>query len=87
VRGVVAPNKSGECLEFEVQEYYQGAWHPNVLTGCVALSSSSSAGGSFKLTEANTGYPYRIRADYFHSLSDTSNLDNDSAWIYLMIET
>jgi YVTN family beta-propeller protein len=83
----VTPNKRGECVEFEVQEYFQGAWQANVTSGCVKLSNLSRASGKFKLTQADLGYHYRIRADYIRSSKDTGNLSNDSAWQYLMIET
>jgi YVTN family beta-propeller protein len=82
----VAPNKRGECVEFEVQEYFQGAWQPNVTSGCVKLSNLSKASGKFRLTQADVGYHYRIRADYIRSSKDTGNLSNDSAWQYLMVE-
>jgi hypothetical protein len=84
--GAVAPNKRGQCVEFEVHEHYLGAWHANVITGCIHLSSSSQAFVAFGLTMADIGFPYRIRADYIRSSKDTSNLSNDSAWQYLMVE-
>ena len=37
----VAPNKRGECLKLEIQQYYQGAWHVKVITGCGHLNDSS----------------------------------------------
>lgn len=85
--GTVAPNKRGQCVEFEVQEFFQGAWNANVTTGCIHLNSSSKASAVFGLTQADIGFPYRIRADYIRSRKDTSNLSNDSAWQYVMVET
>ena len=41
VAGGVAPNKHGECVKIEAQEYYQGAWDANVLTACGVLNTSS----------------------------------------------
>jgi hypothetical protein len=82
----VAPNKRGQCVEFEVQEHYLGAWHASVTTGCIHLSSSSQASAAFRLTLADIGFPYRIRADYIRSSKDASNLSNDSAWQYVMVE-
>lgn len=79
----VAPNKSGGCVEFEVQEHYQGAWRPNVITGCIKLSSSSKASTTFGLTKADIGYHYRIRADYI--ARDITNGSNHSAWRYLIV--
>jgi hypothetical protein len=41
----VAPDKSGECVKLEAQEYYQGAWHPNTVSTCGTLNSKSAAVG------------------------------------------
>jgi hypothetical protein len=83
----VAPDKHGQCVEFQVQEYYEGTWNPNVTTGCVSLSSSSRAAASFGLKHADQGYPYRVRADYLRNADDTSNESGDSGWLYLMVES
>jgi YVTN family beta-propeller protein len=82
----VAPDKSGQCVELQVQEYYQGAWRANVTTGCAALNSSSKVSGYLTLNDADLNYYYRIRANYIHSASDTSNLSTDSGWLYFMVE-
>jgi hypothetical protein len=82
----VAPDKHGQCVQFAVQEYYQGAWQALQFTSCVTLSKSSSATTTFNLTQADKGYPYRIRANYLRSASDRSNLDADSSWRYFMVE-
>jgi ribosomal protein S11 len=82
----VSPNKSGQCVKFEVQEHYQGAWHANVITKCGSLNSSSKISVGFGLTHAGIGFHYRIRADYLRSSRDTTNLSNDSVWKYLMVE-
>ncbi len=87
VHATVAPNKRGQCVEFEVQEYFQGAWQANVATPCVKLSSASKASAPFRLTQADIGYHYRVRADYIRNGTDTSNLSSDSAWQYLIVET
>ena len=83
----VAPGKQGQCVQFAVQEYYQGGWQALQNTSCVDLSKSSSAATTFNLTQADKGYPYRIRANYLRSASDRSNLDADSAWRYFMVES
>lgn len=85
VAAVVAPNKAGECAEVEIQEYYQGAWDPNVMTGCISLNKSSEIAVYFTLGQADLGYPYRLRTDYVRG-SDTSNLSADSGWQYFMVE-
>jgi hypothetical protein len=80
----VTPNKRGECVELEVQEYYSGGWHSNVTTGCGTLNSSSQVSGYLTLTDA-TGGLFRIRADYIRSSADTRNLDADSGWSYFSV--
>ena len=79
----VAPNKAGECVQAEIQEYYSGAWQPNSLSGCETLSSSSKVTVVVDASQANLGFPYRIRADYN---GDPTNGANSSAWQYVMIE-
>jgi hypothetical protein len=81
----VSPNKHGECVKFEVQEYYRGHWHANAATGCAILNRASKGGAIFRLTHADIGYHYRIRADFVRTGTDTSNGDNNSAWAYLII--
>jgi YVTN family beta-propeller protein len=81
----VAPDQHGECVQFEVQEYYNHAWNGNVTTGCVKLSRASTAIAIFTLNKANLGYPYRIRADYVPSVKDNSDLANHSVWLGFII--
>jgi hypothetical protein len=83
---VVAPNKAGECVKLEVQEYYRGGWHANVATGCGTLDSASELAGYLELNTADRNYPYRVRADYIRSVSDSGNLGADSGWRYFMAE-
>ena len=85
VAAVVAPDKAGECAQVEIQEYYHGAWGPNVMTNCIALSKSSGIAVYFTLGQADIGYPYRLRVDYNRG-SDISNLSADSGWQYFMVE-
>ena len=40
---------------------------------------------TFRLTHYVVGGHYRVRADYING-KDTSNLGNDSAWQYLIVE-
>jgi YVTN family beta-propeller protein len=82
----VSPNKHGECVAFEVEEYYSGAWRVNTATGCAVLDRASKGEGILTLTGADLGYHYRVRAGYFRSSTDTSNLDNVSGWQYLIVE-
>jgi hypothetical protein len=80
----VSPNKKGECVKLEVQEYRQGAWRASTTSSCIALGASSTAAGFLNLSRANLGYHYRIRADY-HRGTDNSNLNADSAWQYFTV--
>ena len=85
VHATVTPKKAGECVVFEVQEYYQGAWHANVSTPCVKLSKASTAAAAFGLSHADLGQPYRVRSDFVRSGTDSSNLSSDSAWDYTIV--
>jgi hypothetical protein len=86
VAATVRPDKHGECVAFEVEEYYQGAWRVNTASACAVLNASSKGGGYFTLTGADIGYHYRIRAGYFRSSTDTTNVNNVSGWLYLIVE-
>ena len=83
-KAVVAPNKHGECVKFEVWEFFSGSWHFNVSTSCVALSQASQALADFAFGKADLGFPYRVRADYMRG-SDTSNQSADSPWLYFEV--
>jgi YVTN family beta-propeller protein len=85
VHVTVRPNKSGQCLKFVLQEHYQGAWHGET-TRCGTLSGSSKISVAIRLTQADLGYHYRIRADYIRSGKDTTNLSNDSTWQYFIVK-
>jgi len=84
VSTTVAPNKSGECVTIEIQEYYSGAWQPNAVSGCGTLNSSSQASGSVNLSHADLSYHYRIRMDYG---GDATNGANHSSWRYFIVKT
>lgn len=83
----VRPNKHGECVMFESQEYVRGVWQSSGTFSCLHLSKASTVVGKIGLGEADHGYPYRIRADYVRKASDRSNASNDSAWVYLEVES
>ena len=85
VHVTVRPDKSGQCVKFELQEHYQGAWH-GATTRCGTLDSSGKISVAVRLTQADLGYHYRIRADYIRSSKDTTNLSNDSAWQYFIVK-
>jgi hypothetical protein len=85
VAASVAPNKYRECVELELQLYYEGTWY-DATSGCGDLSKSSTITGRVTLSGADKGAPYRIRVDYLRG-NDTSNLNNDSGWQYFMVES
>jgi hypothetical protein len=80
----VTPNKHGECVDLEGQEFYQGSWYPTLTGSCITLNTSSQLVGYLTLGQSDLGYPYRIRADYISSTS--TNVTTDSPWQYFMIE-
>lgn len=80
----VAPNKSGECVWFQVQEFYNGAWHANMKTSCVALDPASKLSGYLTVNNADGGYHYRIQAHYQPGKSDSRNGGTATAWQYLL---
>lgn len=81
----VAPNKHGECLELETQQYDAGAgWHADTKYGCDTLDGASHDTDPFSLSQA-VGASYRIRADYFRSSRDTTNLDRQGPWLYFIV--
>ena len=80
----VAPNKHGECVKFEVEQFYGGAWQPDIVSGCATLNAKSTYAGYLKLSSAGIGYHYRIRADYVPG-TDHANLAADSAWQYFIV--
>jgi len=77
--------KNGQCVKFELQIHYQGAWHGRI-TRCAALDSSSRFNLHVNLARAGLGYHYRIRADYVRSSKDISNLSNDSVWQFFIVK-
>jgi hypothetical protein len=80
----VTPNKHGQCVDLEAQEFYQGSWYPTLHGSCITLNTTSQLVGYLTLGQSDLGYPYRIRADYLSTTS--TNTSTDSPWQYFMIE-
>jgi hypothetical protein len=78
----VAPNKTGECVRFEVQKSINGVWHPDTLSGCAALNKWSQTMLTSKL--GSTGW-YRFRPDFTASAKDTTNVSTDGGWLYYVV--
>ncbi len=81
----VAPNQRGQCVEFEVEIYYAGAWNA-ATTGCGELSKSSTVLLKLSLRGGSIGVPYRVRGEFLPARSDHANLAADSPWAYFLIE-
>ncbi len=81
---LVAPNKHGECVKFDLQELYKGKWYDS-LTGCGTLGANSTAGAIYTLSKADLGFHYRLRAEYQRG-TDTRNQSADGGWQYFIVE-
>jgi hypothetical protein len=82
----VTPNKHGECLEPETEQYDKGAgWHADTKYGCDSLDSASHDTAPFSLSQAADSR-FRIRGDYFRSSKDTANLDAQGPWLYFIVK-
>ncbi|HEX3516276.1 MAG TPA: hypothetical protein VHT26_19985 [Trebonia sp.] len=80
----VAPNKRGECLEPETEQYDKGiGWDADTKYGCDKLDSDSNDVAPFSLSLA-VGDRYRIRGDYLRG-KDTANLDEQGPWQYFTV--
>jgi hypothetical protein len=85
LRAAVHPNKQGECLQPETEQYDSGAgWDADTRYGCDKLDSGSHDSAPFSLAEA-AGDRYRIRADYIRASHDTANLSGDAPWLYFEV--
>lgn len=80
----VVPNKAGECIDLEVQQYAsQIGWFANETFGCFTLNKASVVSTYLTLLKAS-GAQYRMRADYSHG-KDGTNLSTDGSWFYFEV--
>jgi hypothetical protein len=88
LHSTVAPNKHGECLEPETQQWDKGpkgpVWDADTKYGCDTLDSQSHDSSPFDLSGA-AGDKYRIRGDYIRGKTDTVNLSADGPWVYFVV--
>ncbi len=85
LKATVTPNKSGECLEPETEQFDAGVgWDADTKYGCDALDSQSHDSAPFKLSQA-IGSRYRIRADFIKGAKDTANLGANGPWLYFEV--
>ncbi|WP_339130147.1 hypothetical protein WJM95_14595 [Streptomyces sp. f51] len=86
VTTTVSPNKAGQCVHFQVQQYYSGAWHTLSTSGCFTLGSKSAVTVQLSLTHA-VNQKFRVRSEYVHSSKDTTNATTWGGWQYLTVRT
>ncbi|MEU1591819.1 hypothetical protein ABZ468_02905 [Streptomyces sp. NPDC005708] len=84
LNATVTPNKAGQCVQFQIQRYYGGAWHTQSTSSCRKLSTSSTGYATLSLTKA-VNSKFRMRAEYVHSSKDTGNLNTWGAWQYFTV--
>jgi len=82
----VSPDKSGQCVHFQVQQYYSGAWHTLSTSGCFTLGSKSTVAARLSLSHA-VNQKFRVRSEYVHSSKDTTNVSTWGGWQYLTVRT
>ena len=85
LHAAVSPNKHGECLKPETQQWDTGyGWDDDTAYGCDSLDSGSHDRAPFNLAQA-VGDRYRIRADYVRGARDRANLNANGPWLYLTV--
>ena len=88
LHSTVTPNKHGECLQPETQQWDKGpkgpVWDADTKYGCDTLDSQSHDSSAFDLSSA-AGDKYRIRGTYLRSRTDTVNLSAAGPWVYFVV--
>jgi hypothetical protein len=85
LKATVTPNKSGECVEPETQQYDAGVgWDADTKYGCDELDSQSHDSAPFKLSQA-VGSRYRIRVNFQPTAADKANIAASAPWIYFEV--
>jgi hypothetical protein len=88
LHSAVTPNKHGECLEPETQQWDKGAkgpvWDADTKYGCDTLDKQSHDSSAFDLSGA-AGDKYRIRGNYIRGKTDTVNLSANGPWVYFVV--
>ncbi|MFJ5305378.1 YncE family protein [Streptomyces sp. NPDC088350] len=86
VAGTVTPDKSGQCMRFQAQEYYAGAWHTLTTSSCFSMAPGSVGVTHLSLTNA-VGQKFRVRTEYVAGTTDTTNVSTWGGWLYLTVRT
>jgi YVTN family beta-propeller protein len=84
VTSTVSPDKSGQCLHFQAQEYYNKAWHTLTTSSCFSLATGSAATTGLSLTNA-VNQRFRVRSEYVAGAKDASNVSTWGGWLYLTV--
>lgn len=84
LNATLAPNKAGQCVQFQTQRYYAGAWHTQTTSSCRMLNTKSTANATLSLT-MTVNSKFRVRAEYVHSNKDTGNLSTWGTWQYFTV--
>lgn len=85
LHAAVSPNKHGECLKPETEQWDAGSgWDDHTAYGCDSLDSRSHDSAPFNLGQA-VGDRYRIRAVYVRGARDRANLSASGPWLYLTV--
>jgi hypothetical protein len=81
----VTPDKRGECVRPERQEFsLLRGWVSDHLGNCAALDAASQVQIPLSL-KGMRGHRFRIRADYVRSGKDKANLSSDGSWLYFTV--
>ncbi|TGN79495.1 hypothetical protein E5083_07675 [Streptomyces bauhiniae] len=86
VTTTVSPNKSGQCVKFQAQRYYSGAWHTLNTSGCFTLGAKSAVSSKLSLSNA-VGQKFRVRSEYVRGSKGTTNVSTWGGWQYLTVRT
>ncbi|MDV9174116.1 hypothetical protein R6V09_28915 [Streptomyces sp. W16] len=84
VAGTVSPDKSGQCMRFQAQEYYNKAWHTLTTSSCFSMTPDSVGVTHLSLTNA-VGQKFRVRTEYVASAKDATNVSTWGGWLYLTV--
>jgi hypothetical protein len=85
LHATVSPNKHGECLKPETEQWDTGTgWDDHTAYGCDSLDTGSHDSAPFNLAQA-VGDRYRIRAVYVRGARDRANLSATGPWLYLTV--
>jgi hypothetical protein len=79
----LAPNKSGQCVYFALQEYSGGRWHSFPYSSCFQLNANSATGVMVNLGSWAVGHLFRIDSFY---RGDSANLGVWGTWQYFAVK-